>query len=227
MKKIVDAVWRLVSRYDDGEIWLDTLKAQARVRKLLATSIQEDGEVKWRVALRMFQKTHDDLVSLRQRVEDTILVAQTDVDAEESITAYHFKTGAIHRLLAEARKGYGTVTPDEELVYATPVPVAPVDAAPSRNERAVEIVEAWEANNGLILLCDHKSDLAHRIATAISAAPDAEGMRRACVEKLRESLKDTTFGSPEIKAALTDWSNYMIRLLEAIPATAAEKENDG
>lgn len=45
-----------------------------------------------------------DLVTLRQQVEDTIAVAQTDEDADGFITAYHFKTGAIHRLLAEARK---------------------------------------------------------------------------------------------------------------------------
>lgn len=72
--------------------------------------LEREGDAKWRVALRMFEKTHTDLVALRQQVEDTILVAQTDVDAEGGITAYHFKTGAIHRLLAEARKGDGPVT---------------------------------------------------------------------------------------------------------------------
>lgn len=44
------------------------------------------------------------LYALRQQVEDTIAVAQTETDADGFISAYHFKTGAIHRLLAEARK---------------------------------------------------------------------------------------------------------------------------
>lgn len=47
---------------------------------------------------------HADLLALRQQVEDTIAVAQTDEDGDGFITAYHFKTGAIHRLLAEVRK---------------------------------------------------------------------------------------------------------------------------
>jgi hypothetical protein len=46
----------------------------------------------------------DALLALRQQVENTILVAQTDADEEGWITAYHFKTGAIHRLLAKARE---------------------------------------------------------------------------------------------------------------------------
>lgn len=46
----------------------------------------------------------DKLNVLRQQVEDTIAVAQTDEDEQGFITAYHFKTGAIHRLLAEARR---------------------------------------------------------------------------------------------------------------------------
>lgn len=75
-----------------------------------------DSEQKWRVALRMFQKTHDNLAALRQQVEDTVIVAKTDTDDEGSITAYHFKTGAIHRLLAEARKGDGPATPDSEFL---------------------------------------------------------------------------------------------------------------
>ena len=45
------------------------------------------------------------LNALRQQVEDTILVAKTDEDANGFISAYHFQTGAIHRLLAEARQG--------------------------------------------------------------------------------------------------------------------------
>lgn len=45
-----------------------------------------------------------ELKSLKQQVEDTVLVAVTDSDEEGFITAYHFKTGAIHRLLAKARQ---------------------------------------------------------------------------------------------------------------------------
>lgn len=71
-----------------------------------ARNAAEEGQ-KWRVALRMFEKSQDALHELRQQVEDTILVAQTDEDSEGGITAYHFKTGAIHRLLAKAREGDG------------------------------------------------------------------------------------------------------------------------
>lgn len=46
----------------------------------------------------------ENLLALRQQVEDTIAVAQTE-EQHGFITAYHFQTGAIHRLLAEARKG--------------------------------------------------------------------------------------------------------------------------
>jgi hypothetical protein len=49
------------------------------------------------------------LRALRQQVEDTIAVAETESDGEGFIKAYHFKTGAIHRLLALARQG-GTHT---------------------------------------------------------------------------------------------------------------------
>jgi hypothetical protein len=124
---IVEAVNRSKSINEDGEWWLDTLKAKARVRELLAQAKSDDG-CKWRVALRMYQKTHDDLVALRQQVEDTIIVARTDVDAEDSITAYHFKTGAIHRLLAEARKGDGPDTPESREVREAAAPASP--AAP-------------------------------------------------------------------------------------------------
>jgi hypothetical protein len=43
------------------------------------------------------------LTELRQQVEDTIMGAQKDEDSDGWITAYHFKTGAIHRLPAVAR----------------------------------------------------------------------------------------------------------------------------
>jgi hypothetical protein len=56
------------------------------------------------VALRAEPGAREALAALRQQVEDTILVAQTDADAEGWITAYHFKTGAIHRLIAKARE---------------------------------------------------------------------------------------------------------------------------
>jgi len=50
-----------------------------------------------------------DLRELRMRVEETIALAQTESE-DGFITAYHFKTGAIHRLLAEVRKGGGTTS---------------------------------------------------------------------------------------------------------------------
>jgi hypothetical protein len=49
------------------------------------------------------ERLREALSELRQQVEDTVLVATTDTDDEGWITAYHFKTGAIHRLIAKAR----------------------------------------------------------------------------------------------------------------------------
>lgn len=51
------------------------------------------------------EDTKAELRVLRQQIEDTIAVAETESDKDGFISAYHFKTGAIHRLLAEARKG--------------------------------------------------------------------------------------------------------------------------
>lgn len=51
------------------------------------------------------------LKELKQQVEDTIAVAVTEDDEDGFIKAYHFKTGAIHRLLAMSRK---SITPPEE-----------------------------------------------------------------------------------------------------------------
>lgn len=41
---------------------------------------------------------------LAQGIEDLLLVATVDADDDGYITAYHFKTGALHRLLAKARE---------------------------------------------------------------------------------------------------------------------------
>jgi len=46
---------------------------------------------------------------LGQGIEDLIAVATTDVDGEGIITAYHFKTGALHRLLSVARQVPGVL----------------------------------------------------------------------------------------------------------------------
>lgn len=81
----------------------------------------EDGDQKWSVALRMFQKSQAALHALRQQVEDTVLVAQTDTDEEGTITAYHFKTGAIHRLLAKAREGDGPADEGDNAVLRSAI----------------------------------------------------------------------------------------------------------
>jgi len=47
--------------------------------------------------------------ALGQGIEDLIAVAVTDVDGEGIITAYHFKTGALHRLLGAARQVPGVI----------------------------------------------------------------------------------------------------------------------
>ena len=44
-----------------------------------------------------------ELAELKMRVQETIACARTDSDADGFITAYHFKTGAIHRLLKDVR----------------------------------------------------------------------------------------------------------------------------
>jgi hypothetical protein len=40
---------------------------------------------------------------LAQGIEDLLLVATVDTDDDGYVLAYHFKTGALHRLLAKAR----------------------------------------------------------------------------------------------------------------------------
>jgi acyl-CoA reductase-like NAD-dependent aldehyde dehydrogenase len=49
-------------------------------------------------------KNAGDLHELRMRVEEADALARKDEDADGFITAYHFNTGAWHRLLAEVRK---------------------------------------------------------------------------------------------------------------------------
>lgn len=44
-----------------------------------------------------------ELAELKMRVQETIMQAETDTDKDGWITAYHFKTGAIHRLLKDVR----------------------------------------------------------------------------------------------------------------------------
>jgi hypothetical protein len=58
----------------------------------------------YRDALRDLAACREALLALRQQVEDTVMVAKTDEDAEGFVTAYRFQTGAIHRLLAKARE---------------------------------------------------------------------------------------------------------------------------
>jgi hypothetical protein len=72
---------------------------------------------------------------LAQDIEDLLLVATTDEDAEGFVTAYHFKTGALHRLLGKARQAMpaewsvdshlgahpdNIPTPEGRLISATP-----------------------------------------------------------------------------------------------------------
>lgn len=52
--------------------------------------------------LRVLVERARELAMLKQLVEETILVAKKDDDGEW-VTAYHFQTGAIHRLLAAIR----------------------------------------------------------------------------------------------------------------------------
>jgi hypothetical protein len=54
--------------------------------------------------LPRLEKAEKALFELRQQVEHTVIVAETEEDDHGWITAYHFKTGAIHRLLAKARE---------------------------------------------------------------------------------------------------------------------------
>src|SRR5262245_48331988 len=49
------------------------------------------------------QTANERLREFAQDFEDLLLVATKDEDAEGIITAYHFKTGAIHRLLGKVR----------------------------------------------------------------------------------------------------------------------------
>lgn len=50
-------------------------------------------------------KAIEALHELRMKVEEAVMLAEKEEDREGNVSAYHFKTGSIHRLLAEARKG--------------------------------------------------------------------------------------------------------------------------
>jgi hypothetical protein len=86
--------------YEEADDTIDALRAENdRLREQVAgLTAARDG---------FREMLHD----LRQQIEMAIALGQTDVDDEGHISAYHFKTGALHRLLAEARKGDGPALP--------------------------------------------------------------------------------------------------------------------
>lgn len=53
-----------------------------------------------------------------------------------------------------------------------------------------------------------------------------KGMREACVEKLRERLHDPSlrFSDDGIKAAVTDWTNMLVGILESLTLDQMEQE---
>lgn len=207
---LIEAVNRSKSINSDGEWWLDTLKAGGRVRALLAKAGQDES-CKWRVALRMYQKTHADLVALRQRVEDTVIVAKTDVDEGGGITAYHFKTGAIHRLLAEARQGDGPESAESNYVRnaaATAAPVEHSDETLSANETHTDTISRQEAIKVAKLPCICRSTecaptcyvgyLCGRIIGRLKELPaiDSAKSARAAAEEICKYLNAFTPLSP-------------------------------
>jgi hypothetical protein len=69
-----------------------------------------------------------------QDFEDLLMVATKDEDADGFISAYHFKTGAIHRMLGKVRQRYET-----EPALAPPPPAPVVPTGPYCNLAASEI----------------------------------------------------------------------------------------
>jgi hypothetical protein len=68
-----------------------------------------------RARLRTVEQERDRLLGvvdgIFQDFEDLLVVATKDVDADGFVSAYHFKTGAIHRMLGKVRQRYGLTTP--------------------------------------------------------------------------------------------------------------------
>jgi hypothetical protein len=104
----------LLDKLDEREKIIAAEAKMAKLEKELAIEHEPPNVTDLAMRITTVEKERDEMLAisnmlcryvleLRQQVEDTIVVAQKDVDAENWIIAYHFKTGAINRLLAKAR----------------------------------------------------------------------------------------------------------------------------
>jgi hypothetical protein len=91
--------------FEDGDKQISTLWYQSAERPIPDALPKRSYHAIPYVLESALKEAREALRLLRQQVEDTIAVAQTDECKDGFITAYHFQTGAIHRLLAMARQG--------------------------------------------------------------------------------------------------------------------------
>jgi hypothetical protein len=164
----------------------------------------------------------DELAILKRLVEETIMVAKTDEDADGFISAYHFQTGAIHRLLAAVRTGnypphvrQATYEYQKRASY-TPADPAEIAAYEERVQREVipEIMEQQRRKHG------------HKAAPQAESADALRGEFEAWWKEW-EPTKDGTIGGPSLRTtAYCAWRAVRARrsLSTTSPPAIAEAE---
>jgi len=118
----------------------------------------------------------DALRELRQQVEDTIAVARTEADGSGFITAYHFQTGAIHRLLAKAREGNGTT------------PRLPAFHHQDCGYKDARYNSSWECSPECVAEQENYWTALHSVATAQS--DEGHRVKEAMLAKVRDYKPD-------------------------------------
>lgn len=83
----------------------DALANALALLERAAPPLEQQSVVGEAVAAPLAAERPDELAMLKRLVEETIMVAKTDEDGDGFTSAYHFQTGAIHRLLAAVRTG--------------------------------------------------------------------------------------------------------------------------
>ncbi len=141
-----------------------------------------------------------ELAMLKQLVEETIMVAKPDEDADGFISAYHFQTGAIHRLLAAVRtSNYPPHVRQRVYEYQqrpsyTPADPAEIAAYEERIRRDVipEIEAQQRRKHGAAL---------QRLAPAAPSQWSVLQQRFACMAQARTETADKYEANHEFRVA--------------------------
>lgn len=106
VEKVVDAVYRSMSQYDDETWFLDNLKAQARVRKLLRANATAAGSGGVNDGYEMEMQIGKDWVQHKRQAERIV----NRIADNDCLTCKHWGSDAVHAIaveLAAASRGKG------------------------------------------------------------------------------------------------------------------------